>query len=153
MRGVSMELSNGHVSGRIAGQSSQNLIPSRPFIFLALTVQMWYWKKTFMRIYGLWNLRFDPSRCDLCLSIRGQMLGRNDWIVRDVSFASLFVWYFLFLRFLIYIFFIMIFFNAFYLYLFDFINIGRSIHFENKYFNDSFACFYVLLYLNSTSYS
>lgn len=97
MRGVSMELSNGHVSGRIAGQSSQNLIPSRPFIFLALTVQMWYWKKTFMRIYGLWNLRFDPSRCDLCLSIRGQMLGRNDWIVRDVSFASLFMWYFLFL--------------------------------------------------------
>lgn len=115
MRGISMEeLSNGHVSGRIAGQSSQNLIPSRPFIFLALIVQMWYWKKTFMRIYGLWNLRFGPSRCDLCLNIRGQMLGRNDWIVRDVSFASLFMWYFFFKRFLIYSFFH----NDFFLFIF-----------------------------------
>lgn len=86
MRGIGMEeLSNGHVS---VGQSSQNLIPeSRPFIFLALIVQMWYWKKTFMRIYGLWNLRFAPSRCDFWLrAYEGKCWVVNDWIVRDVSF-------------------------------------------------------------------
>lgn len=91
MRGIGMEkLSNGHVS---VGQSSQNLIPeSRPFIFLALIVQMWYWKKTFMRIYGLWNLRFAPSRCDFWLrAYEGKCWVVNDWIVRDVSFDFLYI--------------------------------------------------------------
>lgn len=122
MRGIGMEeLSNGHVS---VGQSSQNLIPeSRPFIFLALIVQMWYWKKTFMRIYGLWNLRFAPSRCDFWLrAYEGKCWVVNDWIVRDV------IW------FLIYIFFVMILLLRINILIWSF-------------------CFYVLLYLNSTSYN
>lgn len=118
MRGIGMEkLSNGHVS---VGQSSQNLIPeSRPFIFLALIVQMWYWKKTFMRIYGLWNLRFAPSRCDFWLrAYEGKCWVVNDWIVRDVSFD----------------FFVMILLLRINILIWSF-------------------CFYVLLYLNSTSYN